>query len=186
MLGQKVGLQGGAKLLGRPSAHGTVDHQRWAVHPVGSAEDAGGKPTGQHPCSAVAPEFEPATAGERIRRKRNDDRGEHALHHTLMCAGQQQQAHGYPGQGRKQEPHRAAEVNVPPILRDHDGGNGDGEQHRHRRGHLERDHGGQQRNSNERFAKAEGGANDRRQKDDQQNVDGREVDGSSPVGARGG
>ena len=55
--GQKISLQGRAKMLSRPASHRSINHQGWAIHSVGSAEHARAESTNPKPCSIVALQF---------------------------------------------------------------------------------------------------------------------------------
>lgn len=71
--GQEISLQGGTEVRRGPAAHGSVDHQRRAVHAIGSAEDAGGESTDEEPETAIAFEDERGAADEGIDGKHGDD-----------------------------------------------------------------------------------------------------------------
>ena len=67
------------------------------------------------------------------------------------------------------------QVDFFPILHDHDGSDGDGDQHRKRCRHADGNAEGEQGNRDQGFAEAEGGADYRGKKYDQQNAEGRRV-----------
>jgi hypothetical protein len=60
--------------MGRgPASHGPVDDEWRAIHPVGSAKDAGSESTDKEPEAAVAFEDERGAADEGIDREEGDD-----------------------------------------------------------------------------------------------------------------
>src|SRR5215469_148364 len=174
--GQKIALQGGAEMWRGPTAHGAVDDERRAVHAVGAAENTGGESAAEEPGMMVAGQFPGHAAHQGVNREEHNDQGQSALDGALVMAGEKQETDGNAEQCGEDEPSGTDEVNLFPVLYDDDGGNGNGDKHGKRRGDTQRNAKREQRHGHQRFPKAEGGANQSREENDEQNVAGGRVD----------
>lgn len=72
-----------------------------------------------------------------------------------MAAGEEQKAEGDAKKRREREPAGAAEMDMFPVLRDNDGGDGDRQQNGKRGGHVQWNKKSEQGNGDERLAEAE-------------------------------
>src|SRR5271165_3136926 len=92
-----------------------------------------------------------------------------------MAAGEQRQAKRDAEDGGEHQPSHAARVHFPPVLHHHDERDGDGDEDGQRGGYFERDAQRQQRNGEQRLAKPDGRANERRDENDGENVNRRRL-----------
>lgn len=91
-------------------------------------------------------------------RRRQYDERERCLDGSLVAGDEQEKAQWDAEEGGREQPAGAAYMNLPPILCYDHGGNRNGKQNRKRRGDPDRNDEREQRHGNQRFAKAEGGA----------------------------
>ena len=114
-------------------------------------------------------------------RENENDGSQSALHRLLMAARQQQQPQWQPRQGGQNQPSGVAQVNLLPILHDHNCGNCDRQQHRQRSGNLKRNAEGKQGHGDQRFAKSKRRSDQRREKNNGKNLKRDEIDSHSGV-----
>src|ERR1700749_1556942 len=69
---QEVALQRGAKVLGRPSPHRSIDHKRRSVDAVGSAQNTGCEAAAQQPWMAIMLQVRRPFAQQEKTREEND------------------------------------------------------------------------------------------------------------------
>ena len=94
-----------------------------------------------------------------------------------MGAAEEQQTQRQAGKSGEQKPACACPMDLLPVLRDHNGRDGDGEQHCQRDSGLQRNAEGQQRNRDQSLAKTKGRTNQRRDEDDRENAQREKIDG---------
>lgn len=165
---QKVALQRCAEVLWRPTAHRSIDDERWAVHAIGSAHDAGEKSAYQQQGTIVRPQLRQRTAKERVAREEQDHDGQRGFDRERMRAAQKQRPKRDAGKSWQKQPQTAAQMDVAPVLKENDGCDGDGQQHSERRGDVDRDEEREQWDGHKRLAEAEGGPDERSNKYDRQ------------------
>ena len=163
-------MQRGAELGGLPAAQDAIDHQRRTVHAIGASENSGGEAEQRRQAVIVnSPGLRPASEYSAKAMMRDaENRFDNGFGNGL----QEQQAQGNAEQSGKHQPARATDMDVAPILNDHDNGHGDGHQNGQWRGHLDRHHQCEKRHGHQRFAESERGSNEGGEKEDGQNLDG--------------
>lgn len=70
---KKISLQRCAKMLRRPTAHGSIHGQRWTIHPVSPAQNTRHEAAEQQPWLAIMLQFRQMSSTERINREANDE-----------------------------------------------------------------------------------------------------------------
>jgi len=155
-------------MRGRPAAKRTVHDQRRPVHAVCPAEDAGGD--AEQPRQPIVFQLVRASIAQTHRRERADDDAKHAFDNRFGDRPQQQQAERNAGRAREHQPHGDRHLHVSPVLGDDNRGDGNRNHHRNRRGGLDGQGERQERDGNQRLAKAECRAHERRAEQDGDDV----------------
>jgi hypothetical protein len=157
--GEKISLQGGPEMLRRPPPHGCVNRERWAIHPIGSAQHTGTEAAYHEPKTTLTFQLQLRAADQKVDCERDDNHSQRAFDHSLMTTGQKQKTQRDSKKGGEYEPASATQVDIFPVLHNNDAGDRDRHQHGEWGGDAEGNEEGKQRNGNERFAKAKGGSN---------------------------
>jgi hypothetical protein len=155
LAGQKISLQGRPEVLRGPASHRPIDHQRRPIHSVSSAEHPGTEAAEQEPYSAVALQFQPCAADQGIDREGNDNQSQSSFDHPLMTARQKQKPKRDPEKSGEHEPACTVEMDFLPVLRNHNAGDGNRNQHCEGRRHLQWNREGEQRDGDQSLTKAE-------------------------------
>ena len=114
--------------------------------------------------------MERALAHQKVSGKRHDHQRQYAFNQVLMNAGQQRNAQRNAQKCRSQQPAGASQVDFPPVLHDDYRGDNDRKENGDGSGDLNRNTERQQRNCNQRLAKAKGRPNQSGEKHHEKNV----------------
>src|SRR3954454_21896876 len=125
-------------MLRRPTPQGTVYRKGRSVHSVRTSQYAGEESAAEQPSSMIVLQMQRAPINKGIEGEPNDDNTEDQFDHVFVTLGQERNSQWNAGQCGEDQTACAAQVHVPPVLKDDHAGHLYGDENSQRCRDVER------------------------------------------------